>query len=219
MQFKKITLTFIFTVLLIAQSKGQNTPQLNQDTGKVATTEYKYFIRTSYYSFTNWLKVGEAPNIYFYELHLGKEIDSMNKVGIKLARVKLFQPLGIQAWDLDLNSKSEWFSGRIEEYGAGAFYQRKLWKGLYASVEVLPFLKVFLDEEDRKIEYGFRLYTSFHIGYHIPLFNNRMFIEPQIHSQYWRINSKGPTGFKEQVEKHDNYFLFEPNIYIGIKFN
>jgi len=218
MQLKQIIFTSIL-VLSSIQAQSQDSTRKNMGADNVSNTNYNYFIRSSYYSFTNWLKVGEAPNIYFYELHLGKEIDSKNKVGLKLARVKLFQPLGIQPWDLDLNSKSEWFSGRIEEYGAGAFYQRKLWKGLYASVEVMPFLKVFLDENDKKIENGFRLYTSCHIGYHIPLFNNRMFIEPQIHSQYWPINSKGPEGFKEKVEKHDNYFLFEPNIYIGIKFN
>jgi hypothetical protein len=111
-----------------------------------STASYKYFIRSSYYSFTNWLEVGEIPNIYFYELHLGKEVNSKSKLGVKLARVKLFQPLGIQAWELDVNSKSEWFPGRIEEYGAGGFYQRNLWKGFYASAEIMPFVKVFLDE-------------------------------------------------------------------------
>lgn len=219
MQLKKIICTFILAILLSIQAKSQGTAPIISETDETSKVDYKYFIRTSYYSFTNWLKAGETPNIYFYELHLGKEIDPKNKVGVKLARVKLFQPLGIQHWDLDLNSKSEWFSGRIEEYGAGAFYQRKLWKGMYASVEIMPFLKVFLDKNDTKIENGFRLYTSYHIGYHIPLFKNRMFIEPQIHSQYWPINSKGPTGFREKVKKHDNYFLFEPNLYIGIKFN
>lgn len=219
MQLKKITATFVFTVLLIIQAQSQDTSSANKETNKPSKTDYKYFIRTSYYGFTNWLKVGIAPNIYFYELHLGKEIDSKNKIGIKLSRVKAFQPLGIQAWDLDLNSDSEWFDGRIEEYGVGAFYQRNLWKGLYASVEAMPYLKVFLDENDQKLENGFRFYTSLHLGYHIPLFKNRMFIEPQIHCNYWPINSKGPAGFREQVEKHDNYFLFEPNIYIGINFN
>ncbi|MBO6515054.1 MAG: hypothetical protein JJ975_00705 [Bacteroidia bacterium] len=214
-----MTFTFVFTALSLLTAKSQSSAPAKLELPKTAKTDYNYFVRTSYYSFTNWLKVGEIPNIYFYEFHMGKEIDSKNKVGVKLARVKLFQPLGIQSWDLDPNSKSEWFAGRIEEYGVGAFYQRTLWKGLYASAEVMPFLKVFLDNEDEKIENGFRLYTSLHLGYHIPLFKNRMFVEPQIHSQFWPINSKGPTGFKEQVGKHDNYFLFEPNIYIGLKFN
>jgi hypothetical protein len=219
MQLKKITIILVLVVGFITSAQAQKVQVVNQDTIDGSPTNYDYFIRTSYYSFTNWYRVGIIPNIYFYELHAGKQIDSKNKVGVKLARVKLFQPLGIQHADLDLNSNSEWFTGRIEEYGAGAFYQRNLWKGLYASVEVMPFLKVFLGEEDRKLGNGFRLYTSYHVGYHIPLFNNRFFIEPQIHSQYWPINSKGPNGFRSQVEKHDNYFLFEPNIYLGFKFN
>lgn len=219
MQFKEVTFVFVFAVLMTAQSFGQNTLSVSQGDDIEPTTEHNYFIRTSYYGFTNWLKVGEAPNIYFYELHVGKRFDDKNKAGVKLARVKLFQPLGIQHWDLDLESTSEWFPGRIEEYGVGAFYQRNLWKGLYASVEVMPFLKTFVDFDDNKLGNGFRLYTSWHIGYHIPLFNNRMFIEPQIHSQYWPINSPGPDGFRAQSEKHDNYFLFEPNLYIGFNFN
>lgn len=219
MRIEKITFTLMLSMLLSIQVKSQNTSTDKEVRLKTAKQDYKYFIRTSYYGFTNWNTIGITPNIYFYELHLGKELDSKNKVGVKLARVKPFQPLGIQAWDLDLNSDSEWFDGRVEEYGVGAFYQRNLWKGLYASVEAVPYLKVFLDENDKKLENGFRFYTSFHAGYHIPLFKNRMFIEPQIHCNYWPINSKGPTGFREQVEKHDNYFLFEPNIYIGINFN
>lgn len=218
MKYKHISLATMLFLALTFQGKGQNTLEISQSDNKLKK-DYNYFIRTSYYSFTNWVKVGEIPNIYFYEMHIGKEISTKDKVGVKMARVKLFQPLGIQAWDLDVNSKSEWFDGRIEEYGLGVFYQRNLWKGLYASVELMPFLKVFLDKEDKKIENGFRLYTSYHIGYHIPLFKNRIFIEPQIHSQYWPINSKGPSGFSEQIQRNDKYFLFEPNIYIGIKFN
>lgn len=207
------------TTLISVNAKSQNKPIDKKSIATTVSTDYDFFIRTSYYGFTNWNKIGVAPNIYFYELHLGKKIDKKNKIGVKLARVKPFQPLGIQAWDLDLNSNSEWFNGRIEEYGIGAFYQYNIWKGLYASVEAVPYLKVFLDENDQKIENGFRFYTSYHLGYHISLFNNRIFIEPQIHCNYWPINSKGPKGFREQTEKHNNFFLFEPNIYIGVNFN
>lgn len=219
MQFSRTLITFAFTALLFLQGQSQGTTSAIPQNNDSSKKDYKYFIRTSYYGFTNWNKVGITPNIYFYELHLGKEIDAKNKAGIKIARVKTFQPLGIQAWDLDLNSDSEWFPGRVEEYGIGAFYQRNLWKGLYAAVEAVPYLKVFLDENDQKIENGFRFYISTHIGYHISLCNNRFFIEPQIHCNYWPINSKGPEGFRQQIEKHDNYFLLEPNLYVGINFN
>lgn len=219
MQLKHTILTIAIGLFYSTQVSSQSTSGNQLSDQKTEVTDFKYFIRTSYYGFTNWNSIGITPNIYFYELHMGKELNSKSKVGLKMARVKPFQPLGIQAWDLDLNSDSEWFDGRIEEYGIGAFYQRTLWKRLYASVEAVPYLKVFLDQNDQKIENGFRFYMSYHLGYHIPLFKNRMFIEPQIHCNYWPINSKGPTGFREQVEKHDNYFLFEPNIYIGINFN
>ena len=211
-----LALTLVFNYAN-AQSKQQASTQVTQ-ADKPSKKDYKYFALTSYYSFTNWLQVGNAPNIHMYELHLGKRIDSKNIIGVKMATMKLFEPLGIQAWNPNILQESEWFSGRIQEYGVGVFYQRTLWKGLYASIEVMPMLKVFLDENNNKIENGFRLYSSYHLGYYIPLFKNRLFIKPQIHCNYWPINSKGPEGFKEQVEKHDNYFLFEPNIYIGINF-
>lgn len=219
MKLNRVYIALIFIAFFTTKGEARNTYLKQGKESNSKKKDYNYFIRTSYYSFTNWLKVDEAPNIYFYEVHLGKEIDSKNKIGVKLARTKLFQPLGIQLWNLDLNNKSEWFDGRIEEYGLGAFYQRKLWKELYASVEVLPFYKVFLDKNDIKLDDGFRLYTSYHLGYHISLLKNRIFIEPQVHSQYWPINSKGPTGFREQADRHDNYFLFELNLYLGIKFN
>jgi hypothetical protein len=77
--------------------------------------------------------------------------------------------------------------------------------------------KKFLDENLKKIDDGFRLYSSYHIGYHIPLFKNRMFIEPQIHFNYWLVNAKGPQAFAEKENQWNNSFLFESNLYIGIK--
>lgn len=59
---------------------------------------------------------------------------------------------------------------------------------------------------------------EFHLGYHIPLFKNRMYIEPQIHCNYWPIDTKAPQSFQEEESKWNNYFLFEPNLFIGINF-
>jgi hypothetical protein len=93
-----------------------------------------------------------------------------------------------------------------------------LWKGLFASIEILPLLKTYLDESNKKIDNGFKLYTTYHLGYHIPLFKGRLFIEPQIHCNYWPIDTNIPQGFKEKESKWNNYFLFEPNLYIGVNF-
>ncbi len=216
MNIPKITITVILVCLSAFSVFSQKNSSLNEDT-KQTNHYHKYFFRIPYITL-NLYQAGDTPPINMYEFHFGKRIDSRNIIGIKMARWKLFEPMGIQFWDPNLLKESEWFDGRIKEYGIGFIYQRTLWKGLYASVEVMPMLKVFVDENDKKIENGFRLYTTYHIGYHIPLFKNRFFIEPQIHCNYWPINSKGPEGFKEQVEKYGNYFLFEPNLYLGVNF-
>lgn len=189
-----------------AQKKG------NKD----SIPDRKIFASSSYLTFTNW--VGKE-SVSMYELHVGYKITPKDLVGIKVVTWRLYQPLGIPIWDPALmsSSENEWYPGRIREFGIGVRYQRFLWKGLFASVEVVPMIKKFLNENLKKIDDGFRLYSSYHIGYHIPLFRNRMFVEPQIHCNYWPVNSKGPEAFAEKENKWNNYFLFEPNLYIGIK--
>ena len=51
-----------------------------------------------------------------------------------------------------------------------------------------------------------------------PLFKDRLYIEPQIHCNYWPIDTEGPQGFEEKEAKWNNYFLFEPNLFIGFNF-
>ncbi len=207
MNLQKTTCTVLFFLsILQGLSQGGNTD---------STRFYNFFARTSYHPFTN--SIGPV-NIQMYELFLGYRLNSKDIVGLKSATWKIFEPMGIQLWDPNLLKESEWFDGRIREFGFGLFYQRMLWKGLYGSVEVMPMKKTFLDMDNNKIATGFRLYTSYHVGYHISFLKNRLFIEPQIHCNYWPVNSPGPEGFKEQVEKYNNFFLFEPNLYIGINF-
>jgi hypothetical protein len=114
--------------------------------------------------------------------------------------------------------KTEFYPGELWENGIGVTYQRIIWKGLFAAVEFLPQIKTYFDEDNNKIGNGFKLYTSLHLGYHIPLFKNRVFIEPQIHCQWWPIDTNTPQSFKEKDNRWHRVFLFEPNLYIGIKF-
>jgi hypothetical protein len=94
-----------------------------------------------------------------------------------------------------------------------------LWKGLFTTVEALPQYKTYLDEEKKELGNGFKLYTSVHLGYHIPIGkNNRFFIEPQVHSQFWVFDTNTPEEFKVLDDKWRDYFLFEPNLYIGVNF-
>lgn len=166
-------------------------------------------------------KGGERINTQHIELHVKRELDARNIIGVKFATWRLFQPMGIQWWDglVDkIDSETEFYPGYLRETGLGISYQRMLWKGLFATVEVLPQYKTYLDLNDQKIANGFKLYTSYHIGYHLAFGKRkRIFVEPQIHCQNWMIDTNTPTEFKQLDNKWKSYFLFEPNLYVGIK--
>jgi hypothetical protein len=177
---------------------------------------HKFSVSTTYLTFTNF--ESEKTNLHHYEFHIGYKITPKDRIELKMATWKLFEPLGIPLWDSKFREESEYYPGRLRETGAGVTYQRLLWKGLFAQVEILPLKKTYLDENDKKVGDGFKLYTSYHLGYHIPFFKNRFFIEPQVHCNYWPIDSDGPDEFAEVENRWNNYFLFEPNLYIGVKF-
>ncbi len=126
--------------------------------------------------------------------------------------------MGMQYWEFSLTDKSHRYQGFIREFGVGVGYQRFLTEHWFTSIEILPLMKLYLNPDKETIKKGFKLYTSYHIGYHFSFLKNRFFIEPQIHCNYWPIDTDGPKDFKEKERKWDNYFLFEPNIFFGFKF-
>lgn len=213
---KKLSLTLLACTMLTSMALSQKMHKPVKDSLNDSIPGYKFSVSTTWLSFVNFGQ--EKTNTHHYELHFKYSITPKDKIGIKVATWKLFAPMGIPLWDPLLMKESEFYPGRLRESGIGVTYQRMIWKGLFATVEILPQLKTYLDENDKKIGNGFKLYTSYHLGYHISLFKNRMYIEPQIHCQYWPIDTNTPQGFKEKDDKWNNYFLFEPNLYIGIKF-
>jgi len=221
MKFTKLTIAYVLIAFLfVSKTSGQNSVRLNQDADGSSITNYKFSISTIAIGISNFF-TEEKTNTHHYEFHLKYDLTSKDKIGIKFATWKLFQPMGILWWDgllESLETENEFYPGRLRETGLGVSYQRMLWKGLFATVEVLPQYKTYLDVDNNKIGNGFKLYTSYHVGYHIALFKNRLFIEPQIHCQNWLIDTNTPQAFKEIDRKWKNYFLFEPNLYIGIKF-
>ena len=211
---------FISTTLMIAvfstTAFSQNPSQKVRGNGNETVPFYKFSISTTWLTFDNFGP--EETNVHMYEFHFGYIITSKDKIGIKAATWKLFEPMGIPFWDPLLMKESEFYPGRLRESGLGVTYQRMLWKGLFTSIEILPLLKTYLDENSKKIGNGFKLYTTYHLGYHIPLFKGRLFLEPQIHCNYWPIDTNIPQDFYEKECKWNNYFLFEPNLYIGVNF-
>jgi hypothetical protein len=214
MKLRKILTTAGIVVLCVFSAFGQKNIQTPLGFIKGTVPDYKFSVSTTYLSFLNFGE--EKTNTHMYEFHVGYKLTPKDKIGIKVATWKLFAPMGIPLWDSLFLIESEFLPGRLRESGIGITYQRILWKGLFTSIEILPLLKTYLDKDNKKIGNGFKLYTSYHLGYHIPLLKNKLFFEPQIHGNYWPIDTKIPPGFKEKERKWNNYFLFEPNLYIGI---
>jgi len=212
---KKLISTTLMIAVFTTLAFSQNPPKAGTVKVKAKVPYYKFSVSTTYLTFTNFGP--EETNIHMCEFHFGYKITPKDRIEIKIATWSLFEPMGIP-WGPYKMQESEAYPGRLEESGIGITYQRILWKGLFAQIEILPLWKTYLDESEKKIDDGFKLYTSYHLGYHIPMFKNRFFIEPQIHCNYWPIDSKGPQGFENKESKWNNYFLFEPNLFIGVNF-
>ena len=124
----------------------------------------------------------------------------------------------IQMVELHLK-RTEYYDGFLRETGIGITYQRMLWKGLFATVEVLPQIQTYTDLDGNKIKNGFKVYNSYHLGYHASIGKKkRFFIEPQVHINQWFFDNNSPEGFKEFDDKYGNVFWFEPNLYFGVNF-
>lgn len=175
---------------------------------------HKFSVSTTYLTFLNFGE--EKTNTHHYEFHVGYRLTRSDKIGIKVATWKMFAPMGMPMQEQLKFDEGNFYPGRVRETGIGVTYQRLIWKGLFGAVELLPQLTTYLDQNNDKIGNGIKLYTSYHLGYHISLFKDRIHLEPQIHCQYWPVNTDVPKAFQNKNDTWNNYFLFEPNIYLGI---
>jgi hypothetical protein len=212
----------LFTTLLLSYTLSAFA---QTDSAMVKETEavQKYRVSTTYIMtdliLADWNKRTSNQMI---ELHVKRNLDNKNIVGVKFVTWRLFQPMGITWWDglLDkLETESEFYPGYLRETGIGITYQRMLWKGLFATVEVVPQFQTYTDLDGNKLGNGFKVYNSVHLGYHLAFGQKkRFFIEPQVHCNQWMFDNNSPDGFKQLDDKWRNYFLFEPNLYFGWKF-
>ncbi len=210
-------------VILLLSCTFSAFAQKNSPDGKESEVVHKYRVSLPYFIITDPIGGGwnDRTSTQMVEFHIKRNLDNKNIIGVKLATWRLFQPMGIQYWDglLDkLETESEFYPGHVRESGIGITYQRMLWKGLFATVEVLPQFQTYMDLDGNKLGNGFKVYNSLHLGYHIDFFKKRFFIEPQVHCQHWMFDNNAPDGFKELDDKWRDYFLFEPNIYVGVNF-
>ena len=184
-----------------------------QPSQKNSTATYKWYAGSSAFMLGNL----SANSPSFYQLNFGYRLTSKDMISLEAITWKYDAPLGIP-YGPSHGDESENYPGSVREYGVGVTYQRFLWKRLYGSLLVIPFKRIYLDENDAKIQGGFRLFSTFRIGYHIPLFGSRFFIEPSIASNFWPVSTNVPQAFAVKDAKWNKYFLFEPGLHFGINF-
>jgi len=211
---------FVSTLLFYAVSAFTQT---NAQSGDGAEVDYKWRVSMPYIVPDELIAGYDSrTSVQMVELHGKRNLDNKNIIGVKFVTWRLFQPMGILWWQglLDkIESGSEYYDGYLRETGIGITYQRMLWKGLFAAIEVVPQFQTYTDLDGNKIKNGFKLYNSYHLGYHVAFGKKkRFFIEPQVHVNQWMFDNNSPEGFKEFDDKYGNVFLFEPNIYLGVNF-
>lgn len=141
----------LFTILLLSCTLSA-LAQKSSPEGTTTEVKYKYRVSIPYFVpegliVSSW---HDRTSTQHLELHVKRNLDNKNIIGLKFAHFRLFQPMGITWWDglLDkIESESEYYPGHVRTAGVGITYQRMLWKGLFATAEVLPQFQTYLDRK------------------------------------------------------------------------
>lgn len=184
-----------------------------QPPSKDASPSDKCFVGSSAFVLGNLAP--DPPS--FYQLNIGYRITSKDVISLEAITWTYKAPLGIP-YGPSWGDAGENYPGSIREYSIGMTYQRFLWKGLYASLQVIPFKRIYRDMDDKTIQKGFQLFSTLRIGFQIPLFKNRFFLEPSIAATFWPVSTNVPPSFAAKDAKWNRFFLFEPGLHFGLNF-
>jgi hypothetical protein len=162
--------------------------------------------------------LSSTNNPEFVQLNLGYRLSGRDVISIESITWKYAWPLGLNPfYNKSYGKPEEQFPGYIREYGIGLAYQRYLWKGLYASVHLIPMLQKFKDDNGNKVDNGFHLFNTYRIGYHVKLFKDKLFIEPSLGVAGRPFYTEMPAGFKEKDDKWSKWTP-EPGLHFGFNF-
>lgn len=205
---KKQFLPFGF-ILLFA-----TTLELNAQYGRNDSGYKKYFAGSTLFLLGN-LDSKNRPD--FIQLNTGYRITGRDVISVELKTWKYAWPLGIP-YGPSFEAPGEKFPGYIREYGFAIAYQRFFWRGLYAGVHVMNAWQTFADENGKKIDNGFQLFNTYRVGYHVPLFKDRFFIQPSIAITHRPYQTRMPESFQRIDERWSKFFFGEPGLHFGFNF-
>lgn len=177
--------------------------------GRCADTPF--VVETSLWMIANFF----PDSADFYQLNVGYELDSRNVLFIGATTWKYDHPLGIP-YGGDFESDEEEYPGYVRSFGVGFGYQRFLWKGLYASAYLTPFLQTYHPSNGPSVM-GLQVYAQAHAGYQFSFLKDRLYLEPAVSCNYWPVMTGMPDAFLKTEAGWPNWFLFEPHLNIGIR--
>ena len=205
---KKILL-FALTLMMTS------TLQVKAQYAKQDSTYKKWFVGSSLFVLANLIPDKNSPD--FAQLNLGYRITGKDVVSLELITWKYGWPIGIP-FGKSYEAPGENFPGYIREYGFALAYQRYWWKGLYTGVHVQSMWQSFVDDNGRKIDNGFQIFNTYRVGYHVKLFKDRFFIEPNLAITHRPYHTKMPDGFKQVDDRWSKFFFGEPGLHFGFNF-
>lgn len=176
--------------------------------------DYKrWFVGSSLFLLGN-LASTNSPD--FFQLNLGYRITGKDVISLEPKTWKTAWPIGIHPFfNKSYGKVEEQFPGYIRDYGVSFSYQRFLWKGLYAELNIMPTWQVFVNVDGKKIDNGFQIFNTYRVGYHIKLFKDRFFIQPSIAITHRPYHTEMPVGFKELDDKWSKFVFGEPGFHFG----
>ena len=196
---KNLSLTlFLFFTLITSIAFGQ---QRNPE------PRYRHSIGSSLFMLGNLFS--DSPE--YILLTYGYRLTQKDRIYTEFNTWKYSEPLGTYG------KSKEKYPGHVKAYGIGFGYQRFFWKGMYGAVSATPFLTQYFDEENKKTQKGFQLYTQLIVGYRFEFFKERFYIEPAYALKYWPIDTNLPENIAE-IEKGTPKYIFEPSLNLGIRF-
>jgi hypothetical protein len=203
---------FIGIVLLMA-----TTLQLKAQYAKTDSNYKRWFVGTSLFVLLGNLDTENPPN--FAQLNIGYRITGKDVITLAPKTWKYAWPNGIHPFlNKAYKKPEEKFPGYVREYGVTASYTRFLYKGLYAQLDVMPAIQLFVNDNGKKITDGFQIFNSYRVGYHIKLFKDKVFIQPSICVTHRAYHTQLPDGFKQLDDKWSIFVFPEPGLNIGFNF-
>ncbi|SDD54129.1 hypothetical protein SAMN04487996_101272 [Dyadobacter soli] len=191
------------------------TSQVKAQYAKEDSTYRKFFIGSTLFMLANVVPDNNPPQMVY--LNLGYRVTGKDVISLEFKTWKYGWPIGIP-FGKSYEADGEGFPGYIREHGVSLNYQRFLWKGLFAQVDVMPAFQTFVNDDDKKIDKGFQIFNTYSIGYHIKLFKDRLFFQPSIAMTHRPYQSTMPDSFKQVDDRWPRVFFWQPGLHFGVNF-